>query len=91
VEQQFFGGVKDFLRFFFDATKSSFLFRFFEGQLLFLLYLPYFIAIIQWSIGHQLSASIGGGFWLELVVRQNSAPPGGFGASPRSPSLRVPF
>ncbi len=32
--------------------------------------LTYFIAILQWSIGHQLSASIDGGFWLELVVRQ---------------------
>jgi hypothetical protein len=30
----------------------------------------YFIAILQWSIGHQSSASIGGDFWLELVVRQ---------------------
>jgi hypothetical protein len=33
-------------------------------------YLLYFIAILQWSIGHPFSASIGGDFWLELVVRQ---------------------
>jgi hypothetical protein len=33
-------------------------------------YLLYFIAILQWSIGHPSSASIDGGFWLELVVRQ---------------------
>ncbi len=32
--------------------------------------LTYFIAILQWSIGHPFSASIDGGFWLELVVRQ---------------------
>jgi hypothetical protein len=32
--------------------------------------LTYFIAILQWSIGHPSSASIDGGFWLELVVRQ---------------------
>jgi hypothetical protein len=32
--------------------------------------LLYFIAILQWSIGHPSSASIDGGFWLELVVRQ---------------------
>jgi hypothetical protein len=32
--------------------------------------LLYFIAILQWSIGHQPSDSIGGGFWLEFVVRQ---------------------
>ncbi len=30
----------------------------------------FFIAILQWSIGHPSSASIDGGFWLELVVRQ---------------------
>jgi hypothetical protein len=36
---------------------------------LYLLYF-YFIAILQWSIGPQLSDSIGGDFWLELVVRQ---------------------
>jgi hypothetical protein len=32
--------------------------------------LLYFIAILQWSIGHPSSASIGDDFWLELVVRQ---------------------
>jgi hypothetical protein len=32
--------------------------------------LLYFIAILQWSIGHLSSAFIGGDFWLELVVRQ---------------------
>jgi hypothetical protein len=32
-------------------------------------YFFYFIAILQWSIGHPSSASIGGDFWLELVVR----------------------
>jgi hypothetical protein len=32
--------------------------------------LLYFIAILQRSIGHPSSASIGGDFWLELVVRQ---------------------
>jgi hypothetical protein len=34
------------------------------------MYLLYFIAILQWSIGHPSSASIDGGFWLELLVRQ---------------------
>ncbi len=33
-------------------------------------YLLYFIAILQWSIGHPSSASIDGSFLLELVVRQ---------------------
>ncbi len=33
-------------------------------------YLLYFIAILQWNIGHLPSASIDGGSWLELVVRQ---------------------
>ncbi len=32
--------------------------------------LTYFIAILQWSIGHPSSATIDGDFWLELVVRQ---------------------
>jgi hypothetical protein len=30
----------------------------------------YFIAILQWSIGHLSSASIDGGYWLELLARQ---------------------
>ncbi len=32
--------------------------------------LTYFIAILHWIIGHPSSASIDGGFWLELVVCQ---------------------
>jgi hypothetical protein len=36
-------------------------------------YLLYFIAILHWSIGHPSSASIDGGFWLELVVRQKAS------------------